>query len=99
MFVTAALQVRGLLRLRKWAAKTKDRPVWQLVPGVVWKFVPATLVVGMPSVVELFAGRVFGYRQLYLSMPDIMIWLTLSAVLGIAVGVAHMIITTRRSTR
>lgn len=98
MFVTAALQVRGLLRLRKWAAKTKDRPAWQLVPGVVWKFIPATLVVGMPSVVELFSGRVFGYRQLYLSMPDIMIWLTLSAVLGIAVGVAHLIIATRCAT-
>lgn len=97
MFVTAALQVRGLLRLRKWAAKMKDRPVWQLVPGVVWKFIPATLVVGMPSVVELFAGRVFGYRQLFLSMPDIMFWLTLSAVLGTAAGVAHIIL--RCSTR
>jgi hypothetical protein len=95
-FVTAALQVHGLLRLRNWAAQTKDTPSWRLVPGVVWQFVPVALLVGVQSLVALFAGRMFSYHQLFLSMPDVMLWLTVSAVLGIAVGLSRVVIVVRR---
>ena len=47
----------------------------------------------------LFAGRVFNYQQLYLSMPDLMLWLTLSAILGIAIGVARVVILVQHSMR
>jgi len=97
VFVTATLQVRGLLGLRRWASKTKNRPVWRLVPGIVWKFVPAALLVGLPSLVGLFAGRMFSYRQLFLSIPDAILWLSLSAVLGTIIGVARIVIVARRS--
>ena len=93
--VTAALQVRRLLWLRLWAAQTKDTPSWRLVPGVVWQFVPVLLLVGMQSLVALFAGRVFSYQQLFLSMPDVMLWLTLRGVLGIAIGVGHVVVMRR----
>ncbi len=53
--------------------------------------------VGMQSLVALFAGRVFNYQQRFLSMPAVMLWLTLSAVLGIAIGVGRGVIVMRRS--
>lgn len=89
----------GLLGLRRWAAKSKDKPLWRLVPGIVWKFVPAALLVGLPSVVELFSGRVFSYKQLFLSMPDVVTWLSLSALLGVAIGVAHTAIVAHGGSR
>ena len=84
--LTAVLQLRGLLRLRQWTVKTKHATPWRLVLGLVWQFVPAVLLVGMQSLVALSAGRVFSYYQLFLSMPDLMLWLSLSAILGIATG-------------
>jgi hypothetical protein len=51
----------------------------------------------MQSLVALFAGRVFSYQQRFLSMPAVMLWLTLSAVLGIAIGMGRGLIMMRRS--
>jgi CubicO group peptidase (beta-lactamase class C family) len=94
--ISAALQVRGLRGSRQWAAQAKDVAPWRLVPGIVWQFVPMAVLIGMQSLVALFAGRVFSFHQLYLSMPDVMLWLTLSAVLGISTGAARVIIMVRR---
>lgn len=97
--VTAALQLRGLLKLPRWAAKAKNTAAWRLVPGIVWQFVPMVVLIGMQSLVALFAGRVFSYHQLFLSMPDLMLWLTLSAILGMAIGMARIVIAARRAAR
>ena len=97
--LTAVLQLRGLLRLRQWTVKAKHATPWRLVLGLVWQFVPAVLLVGMQSLVALFAGRVFSYYQLFLSMPDLMLWLSLSAILGIATGMARIVIVARRLAR
>jgi hypothetical protein len=94
--VTLTLQMRGLLGLRRWAAKANGAPAWRLAPGIAWKFVPAALLVGLPSLVGLVAGRVFSYEQLFRSMPDVIAWLGLSAVLGITLGVLHIAIVVRR---
>jgi hypothetical protein len=53
----------------------------------------------MQSLVALFAGRVFSYYQLFLSMPDLVLWLSLSAILGIATGMARIVIVARRLAR
>lgn len=90
MLVTTALQVRGLIRLRKWAHKTRDRSLWLIAPGILWKFVPAALLIGLQPLVGLFAGRVFSYWQLFLAMPDVVLWLMLSTLMGTAIGVAHI---------
>jgi CubicO group peptidase (beta-lactamase class C family) len=94
--VTTALQVRGLLRLRGWAARVGGRRFWRLVPGIAWKFVPAALLVGLQPLVAFF-GRVFSYPQLFWAMPDVVSWLILGTVLGGAAGIARILIVARRT--
>ena len=94
--LTTALQVRGLLRLRGWAARAEDRPLWRLAPGIAWKFAPAGLLVGLQPLVAFFAGRVFSYPQLFLAMPDVVSWLILGALLGGAAGAVRVSILARR---
>ena len=94
--VTTALQVCGLLRVRKWAGRVGGRQFWRLAPGIAWKFVPAALLVGLQPLVTLFAGRVFSYPQLFWAMPDVVSWLILAAVLGGAAGTARVLIVARR---
>jgi hypothetical protein len=53
------------------------------VPGLVWAFVPAALVLAMPALVLRTSGRAFGYLTLFRSMLDAMIWLSLCGVLGV----------------
>ena len=95
--VTTALQVRGLLRLRGWAARVGDRRFWRLMPGIAWKFVPAALLVGLQPLVAAFSGRVFSYPQLFWAMPDVVSWLILGAVLGGVAGAARVVIVARRT--
>jgi CubicO group peptidase (beta-lactamase class C family) len=95
--VTTALQVRGLLRLRAWADRLGGKRFWRLAPGIAWKFVPAALLVGLQPLVALFAGRVFSYPQLFWSMPDVVGWLMLGAVLGGAAGTARILMVARRN--
>jgi len=96
--LTTTLQVRGLLQLRGWAAKTRGTPVWRLAPGIAWKFVPAALLVGLQQLVASFADRVFSYPQLFWAMPDVVAWLMLGAVLGGAAGAARVFALARRTT-
>jgi hypothetical protein len=96
--LTTTLQMRGLLQLRGWAAKTRDTPVWRLAPGIAWKFVPAVLLVGLQPLMASFAGRVFSYPQLFWAMPDVVVWLTLGAALGGAAGAARVFAVARRTT-
>jgi CubicO group peptidase (beta-lactamase class C family) len=96
--LSATLQVRGLLHLRGWAAKTKGTPVWRLAPGIAWKFVPAALLVGLQPLVASFTGRVFSYSQLFWAMPDVVAWLTLAAALGAAAGTARVFVVACRAT-
>jgi CubicO group peptidase (beta-lactamase class C family) len=96
--LTTTIQVRGLLRLPRWAAKTRGTPVWRLAPGIVWKFVPAVLLVGLQPLVASFAGRVFSYPQLFWAMPDVVAWLMLGAALSGAAGAARVFAVVRRTT-
>jgi CubicO group peptidase (beta-lactamase class C family) len=98
MLLTTILQVRGLLQLRGWAAKTRGTPAWRLAPGIAWKFVPAALLAGLQPLVAFFAGRVFSYPQLFWAMPDVVAWLMLGAALGGASGAARVFSVARRTT-
>lgn len=96
-FVTIALQVRSLLRLRGWRVRVEGRPFWRLAPGIAWKFVPAALLVGLQPLVASFSGRVFSYPQLFWAMPDVVGWIILAAGLGGTAGTVRILIVARRA--
>ena len=94
------LAVRSLIRLPGWAQRARAIPGWRLVPGIVWAFVPAfMLLVGIPALTARFAGRVFGFVNLYKSMLGIFAWLALTGLLGAVNGVARIVILARRSRK
>ena len=94
-----ALGIRSLLRLPAWANRADAVPAWRLVPGIVWKFVPAALVLAMPAIVLQSSGRAFGMYTLVRAMPEVMAWLGLAGLLGAINGVARLAILATRGRR
>jgi CubicO group peptidase (beta-lactamase class C family) len=97
--IGVSLGIRSLLRLPRWAAKAHVTPLWRLLPGVVWAFVPALLLLMLPALVAAGSGRVFGYEQLFRAMLGITTWLGLCAALGALNGIARIVLLARRTLR
>ncbi len=94
--LTVVVQVRSLLRLSRWVVKAKNTSAWRHVPGLIWAFTPAGLLIALPRLTAAFTGRVFGYVHLFFALPDIVVWLGLSAVLGASLGTARIALLVRR---
>lgn len=89
--VGGVLAVRSLLRLPEWRQKARTSPVWKLLPGILWTFVPMLMLVwGIPAMTARFGDRVFGFVNLYKSMLGIFAWLALTGVLGMINGIARI---------
>ena len=96
----AILAVRSLLALPRWAKKARVKPLWQLLPGILWTFAPALMLLwGIPVMTARFGDRVFGFVSLYKSMLGIFTWLALTGMLGAINGAARIGILLRRSGR
>jgi CubicO group peptidase (beta-lactamase class C family) len=89
-----------LRRLRGWAERQAGRP-WRAALGVAGPFTPAAVTLLVPTLVARFSGRVFGWRVLFLAMPDLLSCLGLAAALGAALGTARtvMLISRARADR
>lgn len=94
--LSVALQIRALLRLPRWIERSAARPLWRLMPEILWAFVPAALVIGMPALVVRTSGRAFGYITLFRAMLGLMLWLGLSAALGVLIGSVRIVGLARR---
>jgi CubicO group peptidase (beta-lactamase class C family) len=79
-----------LQRLRGWAGRQAGRP-WRAAIGVVGPFTPAAVTLLAPTLVARFSGRVFGWRVLFLAMPDLLGCLGLAAAMGAALGTARAV--------
>jgi CubicO group peptidase (beta-lactamase class C family) len=90
------LAIRSLLLLPRWLQRSEMMSLWQLLPGIVWAFVPALTLLGMPWLTARFADRVFGFVNFYKSMIEIFVWLGLTGVLGVINGTARIVILMRR---
>jgi CubicO group peptidase (beta-lactamase class C family) len=97
--IGVALAVRSLLRLPRWAEQTLNIPVWRLVFGIAWAFVPAGALLALPTLITASAGRAFGYTQLLRSMPEIFLWLGLCGVLGVINAAVRIGILSRRTRK
>jgi hypothetical protein len=94
------LAARSLLALPRWSQKARGKPAWQLLPGILWAFVPALMLLwGIPEMTARFGDRVFGFVNLYKSMLGIFTWLALTGVLGVINGAARIAILLRRFAR
>lgn len=97
--VGVLIGLRSLQRLPRWARRAGDAPRWHAVPGIIWRFVPLVALLGLPAFVLATSDRAFSYGNLLQAMPDIMIWLSFCAALGVVDGTARIAILTRRGGR
>lgn len=90
-----ALALRSLLGLPRWRRKAATTPLWRLLPGIGWAFVPGMAVLSLPWLVAVSSDRVFDTASLFRSMPELYIWLGSCGVLGALNGVARIVMLAR----
>jgi hypothetical protein len=71
--------------------------VWHWLPGIVWAFVPSLILLALPALLVPLADRAFGHAILARSMPDFVIWLSLTGALGAVNGTMRLLKFIRRT--
>jgi CubicO group peptidase (beta-lactamase class C family) len=87
-----ALALRSLLSLPRWRRKVGTTPLWRLVLGIGWTFLPGIVVLSLPWLVAVSSDRVFDAASLFRSMPELFIWLGSCGVLGALNGIARIVL-------
>lgn len=89
--IGVALAIRSLLHFPQWKRNIHTTPKWQMIVGIAWMFFPAVVWLAMPLLVGMASDRIFNYQQLFRSMLDVMLWLSLCAGLGSINGTIRLI--------
>jgi CubicO group peptidase (beta-lactamase class C family) len=95
MFIGVMLAIRSLLYLPQWKQAIRRTPLWRVWLGIGCTFLPALFLLVLPWLFALVSDRFFGYALLFRSMLDLMLWLSMCAVLGVVNGVARLIVLAR----
>lgn len=89
--VGVALALRGLWRLPRWKQQHGQRSAWRSVPGIVCAFTPGVVLLALPALLMPLADRAFDHATLVRSMPDVVIWLGATGLLGAINGMGRLI--------
>lgn len=92
MFIGVMLAIRSLLYLPQWKQAIRRTPLWRVWLGIGCTFLPAFFLLVLPWLFALVSDRFFGYIPLFRSMLDLMLWLSVCAVLGVLNGIARLIL-------
>lgn len=95
MFIGVMLAIRSLLYLPQWRQAIRRIPLWRVGLGIGCTFLPAFFLLVLPWLFALVSDRFFGYVLLFRSMLDLMLWLSVCAVLGVVNGIARLILLAR----
>lgn len=89
------LAIQSLLYLPQWQQRIGRTAPWRLGLATGWTFVPALFFIATPWLLAAVSDRFFGYALLLRAMPELMIWLSVCAGLGILNGTIRLILLTR----
>ena len=95
MFIGVMLAIRSLLYLPQWRQAIRRIPLWRVWLGIGCTFLPAFFLLVLPWLLELVSDRFWGYVVLFRAMLDLMLWLSVCAVLGVVNGIARLILLAR----
>jgi len=95
MFIGVMLAIRSLLYLPQWRQTIRRIPLWRVWLGIGCTFLPGFFLLVLPWLFALVSDRFFGYVVLFRSMLDLMLWLSVCAVLGVVNGIARLILLAR----
>jgi len=97
MFIGVMLAIRSLLYLPQWKQAIRRTPLWRVWLGIGCTFLPGFFLLVLPWLLALVWDRFFGYVLLFRSMLDLMLWLSVCAVLGVVNGIIRLIVLARSS--
>ena len=97
MFIGVMLAIRSLLYLPQWKQAIRRTPLWRVWLGIGCTFLPGFFLLVLPWLLALVWDRFFGYVLLFRSMLDLMLWLSVCAVLGVVNGIMRLIVLARSS--
>lgn len=95
MFIGVMLAIRSLLYLPQWKQAIRRTPLWRVWLGIGCTFLPAFFLLVLPWLLELVSDQFWGYVVLFRRMLDLMLWLSVCAVLGVVNGIARLILLAR----
>jgi hypothetical protein len=87
--IGVGLAIRSMLRLRHGKQARHGVPLWRSQLILSRMFFPGVLLLALPWLLALQSDRVFSYAMLYRAMPDVMIWLSSCALLGVINGTLY----------
>jgi len=95
MFIGVMLAIRSLLYLPQWRQAIRRIPLWRVWLGIGCTFLPAFFLLVLPWIFLLVRHQSVGYVLLFRSRLDLMLWLSVCAVLGVVNGIARLILLAR----
>lgn len=85
-----ALRAHGIRHRHRWAQRRLHGSAWLRWFGVARLLAPALLLASLPTLMAAAGGRVFPPRLLALAAPELVAWLTIASVTGLAVAAARI---------
>ena len=95
MFIGVMLAIRSLLYLAQWRQAIRRIPLWRVWLGIGCTFLPGFFLLVLPWLLEFMSDNFVGYVVLFRYMLDLMLWLSVCAVLGVVNGIARLIFLAR----
>ncbi len=95
--IGVGLAIRSLLHLRYWRQARHGIPLWRSLLTLGGMFFPGVLLLALPWLLALQSDRAFSYVMLYRAMPEVMIWLSICALLGVINGTLRLSSLIRKS--
>jgi CubicO group peptidase (beta-lactamase class C family) len=80
--INLIFEVRALFQLPKWAQSSAGKRLPQIVSSLISDAASILILLLLPTLSGVFLDRVPSFETLITSMPDVMMWLVLGAVLS-----------------
>ncbi|GAB3551038.1 serine hydrolase domain-containing protein [Spirosoma fluminis] len=85
------LAIRRLLRIGCWRHRYQQRAVWRSWLFLLVRLLPLITLLLLPSLLTAISGRVLNWERICLLMPDVIVGLSLIALLNLAIVITHVV--------
>lgn len=85
------LAIRRLLRLGYWRQRYQQRAVWRSWLFILVRLFPLVTLLLIPSLLTAVSGRVLNWERICLMMPDVIMGLSLIALLNLVIVITRVV--------
>ena len=91
MVLFNGLAIRRLLRLDYWRQRYQQRAVWRSWLFLLARLLPLITLLLIPSLLTAVSGRVLNWKRICLMMPDVILGLSLIALLNLVIVITLVV--------